>query len=161
MVRLTGRSRNQYSNNLTASSVDVFTKALDKQLSPRLRNVFISFHIDDEAQVGLLRHQAKDNEFGIQFRDYSVKEPFDSAWKTRCRERIALTSATIVMIGPETANREAVLWEINESLKQGKQVIGVTIYKNANHSVPKSMVDNNCRVIDWKLAKISKLLNDN
>lgn len=116
--------------------------------------------MEDEAQVGLIRRQSKDNEFGIHFRDYSVKEPFDSAWKTRCRERISQTSATIVMIGPETASREAVNWEINESLRQGKKVIGVRIYKDANHKVPQSMKDNGCRVVTWKLARISKLLDD-
>ena len=160
MIILTGSSYHQFSNNPTASSVDVFNKALERQITPRVRNVFISFHIEDETQVALLRHQSKDNEFGLQFRDYSVKEPFDSAWKTQCRERISRTSATIVMIGPETANREAVIWEINESIRQGKQVIGVRIYQNANHPIPKPMLENKCRVIDWKLAKISKLLND-
>ena len=158
---MTGYSGYQFSNNPTSTSVAAFNDALENQTTRPPRNVFISFHIEDEAQVDLLRHQAKNNEFGIHFRDYSVKEPFDSAWKTRCRERIAMTSATIVMIGIETTNREAVIWEINESLRQGKKVIGVRIYKNANHPIPQPLIDNGCRIVDWKLARISKVLDEN
>jgi len=119
-------------------SKDKFQNALKEQLKPRVRNVFISFHIEDESAINLLRHQSKDNEFGIHFRDYSVKEPFDSAWKTNCRERISRTSAMIVMIGPETYRREAVDWEIREALHQGKKVIVVIIYKDRNISSSKS-----------------------
>ena len=137
---------------------DAFTQSSKDQLERKTRNVFISFHIEDEAQVDLLRHQSKDNEFGLHFRDYSVKEPFDERWKTNCRERISQTSATIVLIGPETADREAVDWEIRESIKQGKKVIGVKIYKNENHRVPKALKEHNCPVVNWKLAEISKKL---
>lgn len=137
---------------------DTFNRSSKDQLERRARNVFISFHIEDESQVDLLRFQSKDNEFGLHFRDYSVKEPFDEKWKTNCRERISQTSATIVMIGPETADREAVDWEIRESIRQGKKVIGVRMYQNENHRVPKALKEHNCPVINWKLAEISKIL---
>ena len=137
-----------------------YQSALQQKLELRVRNVFISFHIEDENAVNLLRHHSKDNEFGIHFRDYSVKEPFDTAWKTNCRERISLTSATIVMIGPETHRREAVDWEIKESLRQGKKVIGVRINRDQNYPIPRALRENNCRVVNWKLARISKLLDE-
>ena len=38
-----------------------------------MRNVFISFDVDDEGMVNLLRHQAKNDRFPFEFRDYSVK----------------------------------------------------------------------------------------
>jgi hypothetical protein len=140
----------------TSNARATFSRSSKQQLERRTRNVFISFHIEDETQVDLLRMQSKDNEFGIHFRDYSVKEPFDEKWKTNCRERISQTSATIVMIGPETADREAVDWEIRESIRQGKKVIGVRIFKDENHRVPKALQENNCPIINWKLAEISK-----
>lgn len=148
------------SSSSVSDSRGKFQNALQQKLEPRVRNVFISFHIDDENAVNLLRHQSKDNEFGIHFRDYSVKEPFDSAWKTRCRERISQTSATVVMIGPETHRREAVDWEIRESLRQGKKVIGVIIYKDRNDPIPSALRENNCRAVTWNLARMSKLLDE-
>src|SRR5437867_10417030 len=124
----------------------------------RTRNVFISFSIADEAQVNLLRSQAKDPRFGLEFRDYSVKEPFDEKWKANCRDRIAQTSATIVMIGEDTASREAVNWEIEESYRQGKKVIGVRISRERNDPVPPALKEHRAPIINWDLKAISDLL---
>ncbi len=126
----------------------------------RIRNVFISFNIDDEAQVNLLRSQAKNENFDLDFRDYSVKEPFDERWKTQCRERIAQTSALICMIGPNTASREAVVWEIEEAYRQGKKVVGVRIYKDQDHPIPAPLVTHRARTINWEMGEIRKFLDD-
>jgi len=122
------------------------------------KRVFISFHVDDESQVELLRHQAKDERFDIEFIDYSIKEPFDEKWKTQCTERIKQSSIFIVMIGPETHKREAVLWEINKAYELGKKVIGVRIYRDKNHRVPQPLIDNGAKILNWDLEAISREL---
>lgn len=121
----------------------------------RRKRVFISFHMDDQAQVELLRQQAKDSKYDIEFIDYSIKEPFDSKWKTRCTERIKRSSVFLCMIGPETHMREAVLWEINKAYELGKKVMGVRIYRGKNHRIPKPLRDNNARIMYWNLADIN------
>lgn len=143
---------------------DIFKSAIQEveeatKREGKIRNVFISFYTEDEAQVNLLRSQAKNEKYDLNFRDYSLKEPFDEKWKTNCRERISQTSATICMIGPDTASREAVNWELDESYRQGKKVIGVRIYQNREDPIPKPLKDHNAPIIDWNLEKISKLLN--
>lgn len=138
----------------------IFVTSADEARRAHVRNVFISFHMDDEAQVNFLRAQAKNEKFDIEFRDYSVKEPFDEKWKTNCRERIAQTSALICMIGEKTAQREAVIWEIKEAYRQEKKVIGVRIYREKNHPVPKPLLEHNAPIVDWNLARISKLLEE-
>lgn len=125
-----------------------------------VRNVFISFHMEDESQVRFFTTQAKNENTAIEFRDYSVKEPFDEKWRSNARERIRQTSATIVMIGSETATRPAVNFEIEESYRQGKKVIGVRIYKNENHPIPDAMKKNKAPVINWVLADIQKELDN-
>lgn len=55
--------------------------------------------------VNLLRSQAKDDRFPFEFRDYSVKEPFESKWKSEVRNLISMSSAVIVAIGLNTYNR--------------------------------------------------------
>lgn len=125
-----------------------------------VRNVFISFHVEDEPQVRFFTTQAKQENTQLEFRDYSVKEPFDEKWRANVRERISQTSATIVMIGPETASRPAVNFEIEESYRQGKQVIGVRIYKDENHPIPEAMKRNNARIINWKLTDIQNELDN-
>lgn len=138
----------------------IFATPTEEVRRARIRNVFISFHVNDKAQVNLLRAQAKSERFDIEFRDYSVKEPFDEKWKTNCGERIAQTSALVCMIGEETAQREAVIWEINEAYRQGKKVIGVRIYRDKNYPIPKQLLERNAPIVDWDLTKISKLLEE-
>jgi len=123
------------------------------------RNVFISFHMEDSAQVGLLRHQAKSDSFNLKFTDYSVKKPFNSRWKARCEERIRQSSITVVMIGPETYKRPAVLWEINKSYQLGKQVVGVRISKNRNDPIPGPLLRHKAKIISWNMEEIQNELD--
>ena len=118
------------------------------------RNVFISFHMEDEAQVGLLRHQAKNDKFNLEFSDYSIKTPFNNKWKMRCEEKIKQSSITVVMIGTDTYKRPAVLWEINKSYELGKKVIGVRIHKNENDPIPGPLLRNKAKIINWNMEAI-------
>jgi hypothetical protein len=122
------------------------------------KRVFISFHMEDEAQVNLLRQQAKDEQSSMRFTDYSVKEPFDEKWKTKATERIKRSSLVIVMVGPETHKREAVNWEINKAYELGKKVVCVRIYRNENHQIPQACKDHNAKVISWNLKVIKREL---
>jgi hypothetical protein len=118
------------------------------------KRVFISFHIEDESRVNLLRHQAKDDKFDLEFVDYSVKEPFDEKWKTQCAERIAQSSVVVCMIGPETYKREAVLWEVNKAYELGKKVIGIRISRDRNDPIPEPLLQNHAKIIYWNLEDI-------
>lgn len=126
--------------------------------SPRVRNVFISFHNEDEFQVNLLRIQAKRENTGIEFRDYSVKEPIEQ-WRKNVRQKIENSSATIVMIGPKTASRPNVQYEIEQSYAAGKKVIGVRIYRNRNDPIPEQMRRNKAPIVNWTLSEIQDELN--
>ncbi len=115
--------------------------------------------MEDESQIKLLRHQAKDEKFNLNFTDYSVKKPFDNKWKTRCEERIRQTSVTVVMIGPDTYRRPAVLWEINKSYALGKKVIGVRIYKDKKDPIPGPMRRHNAKIANWKMKEIQDAID--
>lgn len=110
--------------------------------------------------LNLLRSQAKNENFDIEFRDYSVKEPFDEKWKTQCKERIAQTSMMICMIGPETAQHDAVNWELTEAYRQGKKVIGVRIYRDRDDPVPSPLKENNAPIVEWDLKEIQRKLDE-
>jgi hypothetical protein len=114
--------------------------------------------VEDEAQINLFRHQAREK-MGVEFRDYSVKEPFDEKWKTNCKERIAQTSAVIIFLGPETAKSEPVCWEIDEAYRQNKKVIAVRIYKGKDYPVPEPLIRHKTRIMDWDNSEISKFLD--
>jgi DNA-directed RNA polymerase subunit L len=115
--------------------------------------VFISFHVEDENQVNLLRHQGKNSD-QLEFTDYSVKEPFDEKWKTQCTERIKQSTVVVVAIGEKTHDREAVNWEIRKAHELGKPVIGIRIHSDNNHKIPPAMREHGDRVVPWSLETI-------
>jgi len=155
-----GAGSGPYDYHPPEKSIQLFKDSTSelRETETRTRNVFISFHVEDENQVELLRSQARSEKYDLEFRDYSVKEPFDEKWKTNCRARIALTSATICMIGPRTAEREAVNWELEEAYRQGHLVIGVQIYSDRNDPIPKPLLDHKAPIVPWKLDEINNLL---
>ena len=118
---------------------------------------FISFEMEDKWARDFLAQHAKDKNNSIEFYDYSVKEAFDSKWKTECKKRIALTKGTIVMVGPTTYNSEAVLWEIAETIRQDHYIFGVQIHKDETHSIPNGLPNQN--VIRWKFDQIVEWIN--
>jgi hypothetical protein len=144
------------SSRSTDDSERIFRNVVDEKQT-KLRNVFISFKVEDEPRVNLFRHQAREG-LGVEFRDYSVKEPFDEKWKTNCRERIAQTSAVIVFVGRDTAKSKPVNWEIDEAYSQDKKVVAVRIYRDENNPLPESLVRHKTRVINWDNSEISKFL---
>ena len=124
-----------------------------------MRNVFISFDVDDEGMVNLLRSQAKDNRFPFEFRDYSVKEPFEYGWKSAVRNLIHLSSAVIVAIGRNTHRSRAVNWEIDEAHRQDKLVIGVRLHRNRRYRIPLAM-DQYDMLTYWDTYEIAAILED-
>ena len=143
-------------------SDDINTKSQQSDLSKFVQNgdsekikprVFISFHMDDEMQVKLLRYQAKTSD-KIELTDYSVKEPFDEKWKTQCTERLKQSTLVVVAIGEDTHTRPAVLWEIKKAHELGKPVIGMRIHSDKNHRIPAPMREHGDRVIPWNLETL-------
>ena len=124
-----------------------------------MRNVFISFDVDDEHMINLLRHQAKNNRFPFKFRDYSVKDPFDKRWKDEVSNLIGLTSAVIVAIGRNTHKSKAVNWEIKEAHHQRKMIIGVRLHRNKKHKIPPTMYSDE-DIINWDTDEIAYRLED-
>ncbi|HET7550448.1 MAG TPA: TIR domain-containing protein [Gemmatimonadaceae bacterium] len=113
---------------------------------------FISFEMEDKWARDFLAQQAKDKRNDIEFYDYSVKDPFDSKWKTECAKRMAMTKGTIVLVGPTTATSDAVLWEIAETSRQGHYMFGIQINKDKTHTIPAGLSSKN--VIRWDFEQI-------
>jgi hypothetical protein len=121
-------------------------------------NVFISFAYEDIDEVNLLRAQAKNEKSPIEFNDWSVSDPIDSERapyiKQKIGERIDQSSLTVVYLSDKTAKSPWVEWEIEESLKRGKHVIGVFSRKAPPVSLPSAIKKNKIKYVPWsKLAE--------
>jgi antiphage defense system Thoeris ThsB-like protein len=122
------------------------------------KRAFISFQMEDAFKRNHLRNQAQDERNDLEFIDYSVKEPWDNAWKTECKKRIAMTSGTIVIIGDTTHQSEAVKWEIQESDRQGHPVFGIWGRPGLRPALPIGL--SHSRVIEWKIEKIIEQIDN-
>ncbi|HOK67556.1 MAG TPA: TIR domain-containing protein [Anaerohalosphaeraceae bacterium] len=132
------------------------------QSSKGNRHVFISFAYEDLDTVNMLRGQAKNDNIPINFDDYSVKEPFDSKdsdyIKTKIRAKIDHCSITIVYLSNNAAKSKWVNWEIEESIKKNKSVIGVYSGDAPPSEFPPAFLANKCKVVKW--SDLQKAIED-
>lgn len=122
------------------------------------KRIFISFAIEDRAYRDLLKGQAINEQSPFEFIDMSVKKPWDSAWKTKCRERIKGCSGVIALVSKNTAKADGQLWELNCAKEESKPIRG--IYTNADDK-PATLpsVFQGIRVVNWTWENIKKYLD--
>jgi hypothetical protein len=127
-------------------------------------NIFISFAHEDMDEVNLLRGQAKNQNTDLEFSDHSVKEPFDSAnaeyIKGRIREHIDRTSVTVVYLTDNSASSPWVNWEIQESFKRGKRVVGVYKGDVPPNKLPPAFAQNGCKMVKWEHEALSNAIQE-
>lgn len=128
------------------------------------KHVFISFAYEDVDNVNLLRGQAKNDASSLEFDDYSVKEAFDSNnsdyIKRKIREKIDKCSVTVVYLSENSASSKWVNWEIEESIKRGKGVIGVYQGDKTPTNLPHAFSQNNCKIVKWEHEALMSAIND-
>lgn len=126
------------------------------------RHVFISLAYEDLDEVNLLRGQARNPNTDLQFDDFSVKEPFDSTKadyiKRQIRERIDRASVTVVYLSSNSARSKWVDWEIEESLKRGKGVIGVYKGETPPREMPAAFKRNHCEAYEWGHENLTRAI---
>ncbi len=85
--------------------------------------VFISFAIEDRNLRDFLVGQKNNKKSDINFTDMSVKQPWDSSWKTKCRERIKGCDGMIGIITKNTRSADGQLWELKCAYEEGIPVL--------------------------------------
>ena len=122
------------------------------------RNVFLSFAMEDRNLVNLFRGQAKSSRSDLVFRDYSVKEPFERAWKTNAGRLIEMCSATICLVGPSTWRSDAVDWEIRKSAELGKRLLAVNLKPGIKRR-PAALKELGVPTVPWNADAIMRALD--
>jgi hypothetical protein len=135
------------------SLVDKAKEELRKGDQAGKRNVFISFAYEDIDTVNLLRGQSKNENSPIEFNDWSVPEPINSDRapyiKQKISDRIAQSSLTVVFLSNATSESDWVAWEIEESLKRGKKVLGVYPQDSKPKKFPDAIRSNKIKCVPW------------
>jgi len=66
------------------------------------KRIFISFAVEDTKARDFLVGQARNAASPFELVDMSVKEPWDSAWKTKCRTKIKGCDGVIALLSKKT-----------------------------------------------------------
>ena len=104
------------------------------------RRVFFSFHYDrDIWRANVVRNSWVTQErTAAGFFDASLwedaKRRGDAAIKRMIDNALVGTSVTAVLVGAQTAGRQYVLYEINQSIARGSGLLGVRIHSIADRS---------------------------
>lgn len=118
--------------------------------------VFIAFASEDKAQRDLLKGQAKNANSEFDYVDMSVKEPYDSAWKTKTKERIKRSHGIIALLSRNSENADGEKWEVECAIDLGKPLLGIYAY-DSDRSVPSYFPRGKVR--DWTHDNLKKFLD--
>lgn len=121
-----------------------------------LKRIFVGFAIEDEDGRNLLRGQARLGDSPIEYTDYSVKEPWDNSWKTKCRERIRGCHGMIALLSSNTRNADGARWEIKCAVEEGVPLLGVYIHASETYQPPEIAGK---KVITWTWPGIATFIN--
>lgn len=123
-----------------------------------MKTIFTSFAIEDKFSRDNLVFQAKQNNTPFTFTDMSVKDPWDSSWKTRCRERIKQCDGVIAFVSDNTYNADGALWEIKCAYEEGIPVLPVYIHDHGTKRIPIELSGK--RIYHWTWSNIASFINN-
>jgi hypothetical protein len=122
------------------------------------KRVFISFAIEDKVLRDFLVGQAKNEKSPFEFVDMSVKEPWDSSWKTKCRSRIKSCDGVLIIVTRNTKKAEGQLWEIKCAKEEGIPRRGIW-GKDDDHPASLSSELDGVRIVNWSWINIKNWID--
>ena len=63
----------------------------------------------------------------------SVKQPWDSSWKTQCRQRIKGCDGFIALLSKNVSNADGARWEIKCAVEENIPLLGVYIFADDDY----------------------------
>lgn len=118
--------------------------------------IFISFAIEDANLRDLLVGQGKNEKTPFSFIDMSVKEPWDSAWKTNCRTKIKGCDGLIGIITKNTPKADGQIWELKCAYEENVPVLLIYGSDDRPANLPDPVKDK--RILTWSWSNIANFL---
>jgi len=112
-----------------------------------MKRVFISFAIEDRFARDNLVHQSERQRAPFSFVDMSVKRPWDSSWKTQCRQRIADCDGVVAFVSNNTYDADGARWEIKCAYEERIPVLPLYIHDTGANRIPPEL--NGKRIYHW------------
>lgn len=121
------------------------------------KRVFTAFAVEDTFARDNLVYQAKKQESApFTFTDMSVKEPWDTAWKTSCRTKIKGCDGVIAFISANTPNATGACWEIKCAKEEGVPLLALWVSKDDKRGKPSEL--GTTPVLEWTWANVKAFI---
>jgi hypothetical protein len=122
-----------------------------------MKRIFVSFAIEDCFARDNLVHQAKRQQVPFEFVDMSVRRPWDSQWKTQCRQRISGCDGMIAFVSDNTVSADGARWEIQCAYEDGVPVLPLYIYDKGAKRIPSELSGK--RIYHWTWDNVKKFID--
>jgi len=121
------------------------------------KRIFISFAMEDKLYRDLLVGQSRKDNSPFEFIDMSVKEPWLSDWKARCRTKIKGCDGVIALISKNTASASGEIFEIECAYEERVPVMLMHINNDRLTNVPRIIQEK--RINIWSWSSITSFIN--
>tara|TARA_B100001989_G_C24539661_1_gene466737 strand:+ start:326 stop:697 length:372 start_codon:yes stop_codon:yes gene_type:complete len=121
-----------------------------------MKRVFISFAMEDKTYRDFLVGQSKNENSPFTFVDMSVKEPWKSEWKTKCRTKIKGCDGVIGLISKNTPAADGEIFELKCAYEEDVPVM--LMYINDDRPVLPAFLKNK-RINVWSWANIKAFIS--
>ncbi len=117
------------------------------------KTIFVAFAIEDERQRDFLKGQSLHTNAPFEYIDMSVKEAYDTDWKSKVRTRIRRSDGVIALISSDSLSSSGQKWEIECAKEEGKKVLGIWAYTDDRTSIQ------GVRTVEWTWKAIEDFIN--
>jgi hypothetical protein len=122
------------------------------------KRVFIAFAAEDKTYRDFLVGQARNEDSPFDFVDMSVKEPWDSQWKTNCRTKIKGCDGMIALVSKNSQTASGQRWEVKCAKEEGVRVRGIYIHATDKPAWLPEEFDG-VRIVYWTWDNIKSFLD--
>ncbi|KXV50180.1 hypothetical protein AD945_02560 [Gluconobacter albidus] len=96
---------------------------------PSKKTIFVAFAIEDERIRDMIKGQSLHNDTPFEYIDMSVKEAYETDWKTKVRTRILRSDGVLAIVSKNSLSSTGQKWEIQCAQELGVPVKGIWAYK--------------------------------
>lgn len=119
---------------------------------------FIAFAAEDKTYRDFLVGQARNSATPFDFIDMSVKQPWDTQWKTNCCTKIRGCDGMIALVSKNSQSASGQLWEVKCAKEEGVRVRGVYVQADDKPTWLPSEFDG-VRIVYWTWDNIANFLD--
>lgn len=100
------------------------------------KTIFVAFAIEDEYARNFLKGHAVNAKCPYDYIDMSVKEAYESDWKTKVETRIRRSDGVIALISKNSLTSSGQKWEIDCAKRNGVPVLPIWISSDDRAALP-------------------------